>query len=343
MIFGNETYLPQHGHSLYYPSTSSMDTSHQPTTAQDQLPVDSTGHSYSPWTAHNGLQYSAPRTSYADQPPLMIASPLTPPLEYQATSAQTYPGNYTHTQSSSGGSYVGSLATQYYSIGAEEDHRSGEHHFLSHANQWLPVGSPMTPSSSSRSHPAHASYIDYNGSYAAGSAFDASLDRLGQTVTFSKNEEEDDDDDSSAQSSDVPEEAQMVCPIELINEIPGQSYVHPPPSPRPPPPSTQTTTSKSVKTVTKARLRKLYPCNVQGCRAKHNPSEPPAFKRAADRERHVKSVHKAPGDSPYPCPWPNCARRGPNGFSRKDHLIEHRRNYHHDSIAKRTNSGSRRA
>ncbi|KAJ9392077.1 hypothetical protein DTO063F5_836 [Paecilomyces variotii] len=57
-----------------------------------------------------------------------------------------------------------------------------------------------------------------------------------------------------------------------------------------------------------------------------------SFTRSADLKRHQTTVH-------YPvfqnCPVPKCARKGKNGFPRKDHLNEHLRSYHRINIAKR--------
>jgi hypothetical protein len=50
----------------------------------------------------------------------------------------------------------------------------------------------------------------------------------------------------------------------------------------------------------------------------------------ADLERHTRSVHRK---SMYiDCPHRKCDRRGTNGFTRNDHLMEHRRLYHGDNL-----------
>ena len=51
------------------------------------------------------------------------------------------------------------------------------------------------------------------------------------------------------------------------------------------------------------------------------------FTRKADVARHHKSTH----DKQYlDCPKRNCSRKGANGFTRQDHLVEHLRGYHLD-------------
>lgn len=58
-----------------------------------------------------------------------------------------------------------------------------------------------------------------------------------------------------------------------------------------------------------------------------------SFTRVADVRRHQATVH-------FPklsdCPSPRCPRKGKNGLTRRDHLIEHLRSYHHMQIPKRT-------
>jgi len=56
------------------------------------------------------------------------------------------------------------------------------------------------------------------------------------------------------------------------------------------------------------------------------------FTRVADVRRHQQSVHFPVLED---CPMPRCPRKGKNGLSRKDHLIEHMRSYHHIDIPKR--------
>ncbi|KAL9111938.1 MAG: hypothetical protein Q9227_003788 [Pyrenula ochraceoflavens] len=50
------------------------------------------------------------------------------------------------------------------------------------------------------------------------------------------------------------------------------------------------------------------------------------FARPADLSRHYRTVHFI--ERLYDCPWERCEQKGIRGFTRKDHLIEHRRNYH---------------
>ncbi|KAF2110823.1 hypothetical protein BDV96DRAFT_473402, partial [Lophiotrema nucula] len=41
------------------------------------------------------------------------------------------------------------------------------------------------------------------------------------------------------------------------------------------------------------------------------------------------------GSPEYPCYVPRCTRIGDKGFTRRDHLVEHLRNFHHLDIPKR--------
>ncbi|OXV07268.1 hypothetical protein Egran_04962 [Elaphomyces granulatus] len=56
------------------------------------------------------------------------------------------------------------------------------------------------------------------------------------------------------------------------------------------------------------------------------------FTRPADLKRHQSTVH-APVFTD--CPQDDCTRKGRNGFTRKDHLIEHARQFHRLPIKKR--------
>jgi hypothetical protein len=56
------------------------------------------------------------------------------------------------------------------------------------------------------------------------------------------------------------------------------------------------------------------------------------FSRKADVNRHIKSQHEVDW---IDCPRKNCERKGPRGFSRRDHLTEHLRGFHMENIAKR--------
>ncbi|TLD38736.1 hypothetical protein E2P81_ATG01279 [Venturia nashicola] len=58
-----------------------------------------------------------------------------------------------------------------------------------------------------------------------------------------------------------------------------------------------------------------------------------AFVRKADLTRHIDCVHdKKPL---FSCPVRNCARKGDQGFTRRDHRTEHLRHFHHRDIPKR--------
>jgi len=61
------------------------------------------------------------------------------------------------------------------------------------------------------------------------------------------------------------------------------------------------------------------------------------FTRMADLARHRKSIHEK---QYIDCPKRLCSRKGINGFTRNDHLVEHLRGYHGESISKRLNTSS---
>lgn len=56
------------------------------------------------------------------------------------------------------------------------------------------------------------------------------------------------------------------------------------------------------------------------------------FSRKADVSRHYSSQHNP---QHIDCPRPRCVRKGKQGFTRKDHLVEHLRGFHLEIIAKR--------
>ncbi|KAH7130326.1 hypothetical protein B0J11DRAFT_249860 [Dendryphion nanum] len=74
---------------------------------------------------------------------------------------------------------------------------------------------------------------------------------------------------------------------------------------------------------------RTYKCELSDCTSTAN------FTRLADLQRHQATVHKAPGPPDYPCSVPECTRVGEKGFTRRDHLVEHLRNFHHIDIPKR--------
>jgi hypothetical protein len=57
-----------------------------------------------------------------------------------------------------------------------------------------------------------------------------------------------------------------------------------------------------------------------------------SFSRRADLSRHTQAMHNS---QLLDCPFRQCERKGDRGFPRLDHLIEHRRGYHHEHIPKR--------
>jgi len=56
--------------------------------------------------------------------------------------------------------------------------------------------------------------------------------------------------------------------------------------------------------------------------------------------RHYRSVHER---QYVDCPKHNCSRKGTNGFTRADHLIEHLRGYHGELLAKRSSKRAERS
>ncbi|KAI9863075.1 MAG: hypothetical protein M1813_003895 [Trichoglossum hirsutum] len=56
--------------------------------------------------------------------------------------------------------------------------------------------------------------------------------------------------------------------------------------------------------------------------------------RKADLERHY-NTHHGPQPERLDCPKRKCARKGENGFTRKDHLGEHMRNFHMEKLPRR--------
>lgn len=65
-----------------------------------------------------------------------------------------------------------------------------------------------------------------------------------------------------------------------------------------------------------------------------------SFSRKADVSRHHRSQHEP---QYIDCPYARCSRKGDNGFTRNDHLIEHQRQYHAKDIPKRGSGGGRRS
>lgn len=59
------------------------------------------------------------------------------------------------------------------------------------------------------------------------------------------------------------------------------------------------------------------------------------FSRKADVSRHYSSQHNP---KYIDCPRQKCSRKGRQGFTRKDHLVEHLRGFHMEAIAKRETS-----
>ncbi|KAH3971978.1 hypothetical protein HBH98_002690 [Parastagonospora nodorum] len=73
---------------------------------------------------------------------------------------------------------------------------------------------------------------------------------------------------------------------------------------------------------------KTWTCEISGCTSSAN------FTRLADLQRHQSTVHGM-GTPEFPCTVAHCNRVGDKGFTRRDHLVEHLRNFHHMDIPKR--------
>ncbi|CAO2650148.1 Nn.00g014400.m01.CDS01 [Neocucurbitaria sp. VM-36] len=73
---------------------------------------------------------------------------------------------------------------------------------------------------------------------------------------------------------------------------------------------------------------RTWTCDIPSCTSSAN------FTRLADLQRHQSTVHGV-GTPDYPCTVPRCNRVGDKGFTRRDHLVEHLRNFHHIDIPKR--------
>ncbi|KAF2020187.1 hypothetical protein BU24DRAFT_459794 [Aaosphaeria arxii CBS 175.79] len=91
---------------------------------------------------------------------------------------------------------------------------------------------------------------------------------------------------------------------------------------------------RSMKADRRSRSRsasqpRTFPCTVPNCTSTAN------FTRLADLQRHQSTVHNKNTTPEYPCEVKGCTRIGDKGFTRRDHLVEHLRNFHHIDIPKR--------
>jgi len=76
------------------------------------------------------------------------------------------------------------------------------------------------------------------------------------------------------------------------------------------------------------KVARTWKCEFPNCSSTAN------FTRLADLQRHQSTVHGV-GTPGYPCTVQDCSRVGDKGFTRRDHLVEHLRNFHHIDIPKR--------
>ncbi|PSN72261.1 hypothetical protein BS50DRAFT_630325 [Corynespora cassiicola Philippines] len=84
----------------------------------------------------------------------------------------------------------------------------------------------------------------------------------------------------------------------------------------------------SSRSSSRPRETKTWTCDLPNCTSTAN------FTRLADLQRHQSTVHGV-GTPDFPCTVPKCTRVGDKGFTRRDHLVEHLRNFHHLDIPKR--------
>lgn len=77
--------------------------------------------------------------------------------------------------------------------------------------------------------------------------------------------------------------------------------------------------------------RTRYHCLYYGCQ-----DDKREFRRKADLERHVDSLHNRDQQPHIDCLEPKCHRKGQFGFLRKDKMIEHMRDVHKADIPKRS-------
>ncbi|KAF1951597.1 hypothetical protein CC80DRAFT_508780 [Byssothecium circinans] len=75
-------------------------------------------------------------------------------------------------------------------------------------------------------------------------------------------------------------------------------------------------------------VSRTWRCDLPNCTSTAN------FTRHADLQRHQSTVHGV-GTPDFPCTVRDCSRVGDKGFTRRDHLVEHLRNFHHIDIPKR--------
>ncbi|RAR11188.1 C2H2 zinc finger domain-containing protein [Stemphylium lycopersici] len=89
----------------------------------------------------------------------------------------------------------------------------------------------------------------------------------------------------------------------------------------------ETTDENSGGTASQGQNR-TWTCDIPTCTSSAH------FTRLADLQRHQSTVHavRAPD---FPCHVARCNRVGEKGFTRRDHLVEHLRNFHHIDIPKR--------
>ncbi|EOA88016.1 uncharacterized protein SETTUDRAFT_184325 [Exserohilum turcica Et28A] len=74
--------------------------------------------------------------------------------------------------------------------------------------------------------------------------------------------------------------------------------------------------------------KRTWTCDIPTCTSSAQ------FTRLADLQRHQSTVHGV-GTPEYPCHVARCNRVGEKGFTRRDHLVEHLRNFHHIDIPRR--------
>ncbi|KAK4983431.1 hypothetical protein LTR66_008827 [Elasticomyces elasticus] len=79
-----------------------------------------------------------------------------------------------------------------------------------------------------------------------------------------------------------------------------------------------------------------YVCLFLGC------THESVFARTADLQRHIMIKHYRDSVEKHSCPVPRCHRVNANGFTRKDKVTDHMRNFHNIDIPKKAGRRSER-
>ncbi|KAF2753412.1 hypothetical protein EJ05DRAFT_505052 [Pseudovirgaria hyperparasitica] len=118
-----------------------------------------------------------------------------------------------------------------------------------------------------------------------------------------------------------PAYQQIHPPLQLLHHVSSQQNLS-----LYPPASECEEDSRTSTTKPPKKSKKIWRCERPGC------SSTAEFGRKADLDRHTDTVHEK--RKSFACPHRSCDR-SIRPFTRKDHLIEHRRAYHGEEIQKR--------